>query len=96
MQKNNLPKELPESVRIVYRFVRVAFVTALAQTFIDVCGSVFSIDNVFKCAPDKLNDPRQLATTVAISLVSGFLIALGMKIRDLKGDKSFISKVMPF
>lgn len=73
-------KEFPEWARILYRGIRTAFTAALTQTL------VLKVD---------WTNPQEAFKTMGVSLLSGFIVALGMWLRDLMGDKSTVSKVMP-
>lgn len=69
---------------VVYRLVRAAIVTAVAQT---VAMSV------------NWSNPEQATRTVAVSLSVGFLLALGKGIRDTWGheddSKGAINRLLP-
>lgn len=70
----------PEWAKILYRGVRGALITALTQTL------VLKVD---------WTQPDQALKAMGVSLLSGFIVALGMWIRDLLGETNVISKVMP-
>ena len=73
-------KEFPEWARILYRGVRTAAATAFVQTV------GLKVD---------WSNPEEAMRTLAISFGSGFLVAFGMWLRDLFGEKSVVSKVLP-
>lgn len=70
----------PEWVKVLYRGVRTALVTALTQTL------VLKVD---------WTNPQETLRAMGVSLLSGFLVSLGMWLRDQLGETNVISKVMP-
>lgn len=62
----------PEWKRVAWRAIRTAVSAALAQTL------ALNVD---------WTDPVEASKTLAVSFVSGFLVALGMKIRDAKDNE---------
>lgn len=73
-------KEFPEWGRILYRGVRGAVVTAMTQTL------VLKVD---------WSNPQEAVKAFGVSFLSGFMVALGMWVRDLMGETNIVSKTMP-
>ena len=73
-------KEFPEWIKVLYRGMRTALVTAMTQTL------VLQVD---------WSKPEEALRAMGVSLLSGFLVSLGMYFRDLLGEKNVVSKIMP-
>lgn len=82
MTKLILPEVYSYWKVLAYRVIRGAFATALTQTLL--------------LQPD-WTKPDEALKVLVVSLVSGFLLALGKAIRDEFGDKTYnkIDKLMP-
>ena len=82
MAKLELPEVYSYWKVLLYRVVRGAFATALTQTLL--------------LNPDWAK-PEEAIKVLAVSLVSGFLLALGKAVRDEFGDEKYnkVDKLMP-
>lgn len=74
-----------------WRLLRGAVTSAIAQTVVYTCGSALSsnVDLIacFQNATHRWSDPRTAATMIGVSFLSGFLMALGVALRDwIAGD----------
>jgi len=73
-------KEYPEWKRIIYRGFRTSFASAVAQTV------AIKVD---------WTKPEEAIRTLIVSFFAGFLVAVGMYVRDWFKPDSIVSKVTP-
>lgn len=88
--KEKIANNWPTIRSAAWRFVRGAFATAFAQTAVMTCGELFQSGAYLECfavAYQKWTDPKQAAAAIGISLASGFLMALGVAIREWFGNE---------
>lgn len=74
-----------------WRFIRGAITTAIGQTVVYTCGAALtsSVDLVscFINIQHRWSDPKTAFTMIGVSFISGFLMALGVALRDwIAGD----------
>ena len=101
--KQYLIDHWPTIRAILYRFVRGAFATAIAETLYLACGQAvagFDAITCFFALRSKWSDPKEAMTLLSVAFVSGFIVALGKAIRekyglDDQGSATTLAKVLP-
>lgn len=81
--KDYLKANWPTFRSMLWRLLRGSVATAVAQTILEVCKATTL---TFTCVASAWSNPQQALQIVVVSLVTGFILALGVGIRDTWGS----------